>query len=122
MSLCKAVWSSTLALDLLMLQPFPQWQIKSMPSLKSFIKNQDVSQAAVRQTFLRVELTFSFLGYITIFIKMQRMEFAPAEVCHCVMCDVQAVVGGRECYGAGELESLWKAMCSAAARMLTVQP
>lgn len=33
---------------------------------------------------------------------MQLMEFAPAEVCHCVMCDMQAVVGGRECYGVGE--------------------
>lgn len=50
-----------------------------------------------------MELTFSFLGYITIFIKMHAADGVwPAEVCHCAMCDVQAVVGGRERYGAGE--------------------
>lgn len=91
-----------------------------MSSLKSCIRNQDVSQAAVPQTFLHVELTFSFLGYITIFIKMQRMEFAQPRFAtvRCVMC--RRSWEGESATELQKLESQWRATCSAAARLLTV--
>lgn len=79
-----------------------KWQIKSIPSLKSFIRTRTVSQGCCSPNISSHGANFFLLGIHHHFYQMQRMESAPAEVCHCVMCDVQAVVGGRECYGAGE--------------------
>lgn len=79
-----------------------KWQIKSMSSLKSFIRNQDVSQGCCSPNISSRGANFFLLGIHHHFYQDAADGVWPAEVCHCAMCDVQAVVGGRERYGAGE--------------------
>lgn len=77
-------------------------KIKSMSSLKSFIRNQNVSQGCCSPNISSHGANFFLLGIHHHFYQDAADGVWPAEVCYCAMCDVQAVVGGRECYGAGD--------------------